>query len=163
MKLLPYRRFIIETPLPPSEVEARLRDAVEPPAFRLGKPERPFTGHVHGRTFDVMRSVQGRNSARPRIRGTVEAAGRGTRLTGTMQTHELVLLVLGVLVFTLGSAFVSLAIGALRSGTLQLPMLIPLGLVVLLPVAIIGAFVPEARRSLAELGRVVDASRGDLH
>lgn len=162
MKLLPYRRFIIETSLPPSEVEARLRDAVEPPAFRLGKPERPFTGHVHGRTFDVMRSVQGRNSARPRIRGTVEAAGHGTRLTGTMQTHELVLLVLGVLVFTLGSAFVSLAIGALRSGTLQLPVFIPLALVVLLPVGIIGAFIPEARRSLAELGRVVDASHGDL-
>ena len=162
MKLLPYRRFIIETALPPSEVEARLRDAVEPPAFRLGKPERPFTGHVHGRTFDVMRSVRGRNSARPRIRGTVEAAGHGTRLTGTMQIHQLVLLVLGVLVFTLGSAFLSLAIGALRSGTLELPVLIPLGLVVLLPVAIIGAFTPEARRSLAELGRVVDASHGDL-
>ena len=162
MKLLPYRRFIIETPLPSSEVEARLRDAVEPPAFRLGKPKRPFTGHVHGRTFDVMRSVQGRNSARPRIRGTVEATGRGTRLTGTMQTHELVLLILGVVVFTVGSAFVSLAIEALRSGTFQLPMLIPLGLVVVVPVAIIGAFIPEARRSLAELGRVVDASHGEL-
>ena len=162
MKLLPYRRFIIETQLPPSEVEARLRDAVEPPAFRLGKPERPFTGHVHGHTFDVMRSVQGRNSARPRIRGTVEAAGHGTRLTGTMQTHELVLLVLGILVFILGSAFVSLAIGALRSGTLELPVLIPLGLVVALPVGMFAAFIPEARRSLAELGRVVDASHGEL-
>ena len=160
--LLPYRRFIIETPLPPLEVETRLRDAVEPPAFRLGRPERPFTGHVHGRTFDVMRSVQGRNSARPRIRGSVEAAGRGTRLTGTMQIHALVLLILGVVVFAVGSAFLSLAVGALRSGTLQLPLLIPLGLVVLLPVAMIGAFIPEARRSLTELGRVVDASHGEL-
>jgi hypothetical protein len=162
MKLLPHRQFIIETPLPPSEVEARLRDAVEPPAFRLRKPERPFTGHVHGRTFDVMRSVHGRNSARPRIRGTVEAAGRGTRLTGTMQTHAIVLLLLGVLVFTLGSAFMALAIGSLRSGTFELPVLIPLGLVVALPVGMIVAFLPEARRSLAELGRVVDASHGEL-
>jgi hypothetical protein len=162
MKLLPHRQFIIETPLPPSEVEARLRDAVEPPAFRFGKPERPFTGHVHGHTFDVMRSVHGRNSARPRIRGTVEAAGHGTRLTGTMQTHTIVLLLLGVLVFTLGSAFVALAIGTLRSGTFELPVLIPLGLIVVLPVGMIVAFIPEARRSLAELGRVVDASLGEL-
>ena len=162
MKLLPFRRFVIETPLPSPEVEARLRDAVEPPAFRLRKPERPFTGHVHGRTFDVMRSVHGRNSARPRIRGTVEPAGRGTRLTGTMQTHGIVLLLLGVVVFTVGSAFVSLAIEALRSGTFLFPVLIPLGLVVALPIGMIAAFMPEARRSLAELGRVVDASHGEL-
>jgi hypothetical protein len=113
MKIIPHRRFTIDTRLTPLEVQARLRDAVEAPTFRLTKPERPFTGRVDGASFDVMRSIQGRNSFRPRVRGTIEAAGRGAPLIG-------------------------------------------------LPTAMVVTFIREARRAFDEIGRIVDASHGEL-
>jgi hypothetical protein len=163
MKLLPYRRFTIETRLAPPDVAARLRDAVEPPSLRLvRRPERPFTGRVDGTTFDVMRSVRGRNSFRPRIRGTVEATGRGARLTGTMRLHELVIVFIGGFVAIAGVAFLSMVVRNLVSGELQKETLIPLGILVVLGGMTIGGFIPEARRAFDELGRIVDASQGEL-
>jgi hypothetical protein len=161
MKIVPYRRFSLDTPLAPSEVEARLRDAVEPPVFRWTKPERPFTGSVDGATFDIMRSVQGRNSFRPRVRGTIVAAGHGARVTGTMQIHALVLLVMGLVLSVLGTAFVSLMLTELRSGGFYPVFIAPLVVIAVLPVAMVVTFAREARRAFSELGRIVQASQGE--
>ena len=162
MKILPYRRFTIETPLSPSEVETRLRGAVVAPAIRFTRPERPFTGHVDGNTFDVARSVSGRNSFRPRVRGRVEAAGRGARLEGTMAIDTLVLVFMGALLPTLGIAFGSLALEELRRGQVDPAAFIAVGVVIVVAVAAPAVFIPEARRALDELVRIVDASRGEL-
>jgi hypothetical protein len=163
MKLLPYRRFAIETPLTPGEVTARLRDAIEPPrTFAFSRPERPLVGRLDGTTFDVMRNVTGRNSFRPRVRGSIEAAGSGARLTGTMQLHEIVMLLMGGLLLVAGSVFLSMAAQNLRSGRLETPTLAVLGAVVFLGAISIGGFVSETRPVLDELGRLVDARHGEL-
>ena len=152
MKLLPYRRFAIDTPLTPGEVAARLREAIEPPrTLAFSRPERPLVGRLDGTTFDVMRSVTGRNSFRPRVRGTIEAAGSGARLTGTMQLHEIVMLLMGGLFAVAGSALLSMAAQDLRSGHLETPTLAVFGVVVFFGVIAIGGFIlgdpPRARRA----------------
>ena len=148
MKILPYRRFTIETRLEPSEVEARLKDAVQPPPWfhRRSKPERPLIGRVDGITFDVMRSVPGRNSFRPFVRGTIEPAERGARITGTLQLHALVIVFLGA--FLLG-AFLFVSVGALP-------------LVIFFWVVALAVFIPEAGKVLQELARIVDATHAEL-
>ena len=163
MKLLPYRRFAIDTPLTPGEVAARLREAIEPPrTLAFSRPERPLVGRLDGTTFDVMRSVTGRNSFRPRVRGTIEAAGSGARLTGTMQLHEIVMLLMGGLFAVAGSALLSMAAQDLRSGHLETPTLAVFGVVVFFGVIAIGGFISETRPVLDELVRLVDARDGEL-
>lgn len=163
MKLLPYRRFAIDTPLPPSEVTARLRDAIEPPRmFAVSRPKRPLVGRLDGTTFDVMRNVTGRNSFRARVRGTIEGTGSGARLTGTMQLHEIVMLLMGGLLAVAGSVFLSMAAQNLRSGRLEAPTLAALGAVVFFGGISIGGFISETRPVLDELVRLVDARHGEL-
>ena len=163
MKLLPYRRFAIDSPLTPDEVAARLRDAIEPPRMvAFSRPERPLVGRLDGTTFDVMRSVTGRNSFRPRVRGTIEAAGSGARLTGTMQLHEIVMLLMGALTAMAGMVFLSMAAQNLRSGHLETPTLAALGAVVFFGAMTIGGFISETRPVLDELVRLVDARHGEL-
>ena len=163
MKLLPHRRFTIETRLAPSEVTARLRGAVEPPqTFRLSPPERPLIGHVDGAAFDVIRAIRGRNSFMPRVKGTIEPAAGGTRLTGTMRLHDFVVVFIGAFFLMAGSVFVRMAIDDLRRGQLSPPTLIALGVLVFLTAMVSIGFVPETHRTLAELGRVVDASHEEM-
>lgn len=164
MKLLPHRRFTLETRLSPSEVVARLRGAVEPPkTFAFSRPERPLIGHVDGAAFDVIRAIRGRNSFIPRVRGTIEPAGGGTRITGTMRIHELVIVFIGAFFLMAGSVFIRMAVDDLRTGRLDPPTLIPLGVLVFLTAMTLIGFVPETHRTLAELRRVVDASSGEMH
>jgi len=163
MKLLPHRRFTIETKLAPSEVIARLRDAIEPPkTFTFSRPERPLIGHVDGAAFDVIRAIRGRNSFLPRVRGVVEPAGRGTRLTGTMRLHEFTLVFIGAFFLMAGSVFIRMVIDDLRSGRPELPTLIPLGVLTFLTAMTLIGFVPETHRTLAELRQVVDGSHGEM-
>ena len=163
MKLLPHRRFTIETRLPPSEVAARLQAAVEPPqTFRFSRPERPLIGRVDGAAFDIIRAIRGRNSFIPRVRGTIEPAGGGSRLTGTMQLHEFVIVFIGAFFLMAGSVFIRMAVDDLRRGQLGLPTVIALGVLVFLTAMVSIGFVPETHRTRAELGRVVDASHGEL-
>jgi len=161
LKIIPHRRFSLDTPLSPSEVEARLRDAVEAPAVRWTRSDRPFTGRVEGATFDIMRNVQGRNSFRPQVRGTIVAAGRGARVTGTMQIHLVVLVMMGFLLLTLGVAFITFMVGELRRGAFNPVFIAPIVIVATLPVAMVVTFAREARRAFNELGRIVQASQGE--
>lgn len=163
MNLLPYRRFAIDTSLTPDEVAARLRDAIEPPRTSVfTRPERPLVGRLDGTTFDVMRNVAGRSSFRPRVRGTIEAAGSGARLTGTMRLHEIVMLFMGGLLAVAGSVFLSMAAQNLRSGHLETPTLAAFGAVVFFGAITMGGFIAETRPVLHELVRLVDARHGEL-
>ena len=163
MRLLPYRRFTIETPLTPADVRARLRDAIaEKWTFGWSQPEQPLVGDFDGTSFDVTRYVRGRNSFRPRVRGTVESVGSGTRLTGTMQLHGIVILITGALTLVAGSVLVSGLVRSVAGGQLH-PMVLPaLGVLALLVAMTMGGFVMEVRPTFHELVQVVDASHTDL-
>ena len=96
------------------------------------------------------------------LRGTVEAAGRGTRLTGTMQLHELVIVFIGMFLAVSAVSFLSMGVMSIVGGEFRKEILIPLGILVFLGGMTIGGFIPEARRAFEELGRIVDASQGEL-
>jgi len=87
MKLLPYRRFAIDSPLTPDEVAARLRGAIEPPRMvAFSRPERPLVGRLDGTTFDVMRSVTGRAESSERAPRDADAGGVGRG--GLLRRHD---------------------------------------------------------------------------
>jgi hypothetical protein len=58
--------------------------------------------------------------------------------------------------------FVSVLARDLASGHVERATLIPLAVLVFLIVMTLGGFIPESRRALGELGRLVDASRAEL-
>lgn len=163
MWLLPYRQFTIETSLAPEQVETRLRDAIEPVrTFRLSPPERPLTGRLDGMAFDVMRSVRGRNSFRPRVRGVISPMRGGTRITGTMRLHDIVVVFVGAFVAMAGFVFLSGAALSVTNRQLEPMMLGALALLVFLFAMTVGGFVVEARRTFEELTRLVGATRAEM-
>jgi len=163
MRLLPYRRFTIETALAPAQVQARLRGGIEQErTFRFSKPTQPFTGSINGPSFDVMRNVAGRNSFRPRVRGTIEAAGSGTRVIGTMQLHEIIMVFIGAFIVAAGSVFLSGVARSVASRQLEPAMLIALAVLVGLVAMTLGGFFVEVRSSFSALVQLVDGSRADL-
>lgn len=92
MPWLPYQRFSIDSALPAAEACSRLAAAVEPARlFRFGSGACPFEGRVEGQRFAIQRIIRYRNSFLPRIRGAVEPTATGSRLSGTLALHPLVI------------------------------------------------------------------------
>lgn len=163
IRLIPHRTFTIETRLTPAEVHARLSGAVEPaPTFGVRSQGKPFIGTVNGASFDVMRNVRGRNSFRPRVRGTITSAGQGSKLTGSMRVHEIVMAFIGLFVAVAGTAAVSMAVRDLAGGELRRETLIAFGVLTLLVAMTLIGFIPETRRALDELGGLMEASNAEL-
>lgn len=163
MRLLPFRRFTMETPLAPEQVQARLRNAIAVRwTFGFSKPDQPFVGSFDGKSFDVTRYVRQRNSFRPCIRGSIESTASGTRLSGTMQLHHIVLVLMGFLMLAAGSVFLSGAARSVASRQVDPVMLGGLGVLVFLGAMTLGGFFMELNRSVDELARLVDASIADV-
>ena len=123
---------------------------------------RPFVGSMVGSTFDVMRTTRGRNSFRPRIRGSIETANGGSEVHGTMQLHEMVVVVMAVFLGLPIMVLISLLAGSVRSGSLNPAAPYALGVVGFLLVMMLGGFALESRRALRDLAAIVDATRSDL-
>ena len=163
MRLLPYRRFIIETPHAPEQVRARLKGAIAARwTFGFSKPEQPLVGDFDGTSFDVTRYVRERNSFRPRIRGRIEPAGSGTRLSGTLQLHDLVVVFIGCFMLAAGSVFLSGAARSVSSRHVDPMMLGGLGVLAFLTAMTLGGFFMEVKRSIDDLSQVVDASVAEV-
>ena len=163
MRFPPQRSFTIETALPPSEVHARLRAGVEPIKWpRLSPSAVPFEGVVDGMRFDIRRIVRGRNSFRPRVRGTIEPTESGTRLVGTMRLHDLVATFVMMWVAITGLATIMLLFGAFQRGAFEPALLIAPGALAFVAAMTFGAFRSESRRALDDLARLVNASEAEL-
>lgn len=92
MRLLPYDKLSIHSPLPMDQAEARLRESVGPTRYlRFGAGPYPFQGEVDGTEVRIHRSIIYQNSFLPRIRARLEPHGQGSRLAGTMSLHPFVL------------------------------------------------------------------------
>ena len=162
MRVLPYRQFTIETPLEADVVCGRLSDATEESRVFGSTPRLPLVGTVRGSSFDVMRNVAGRNSFRPCIRGTVEATSSGSRLSGTMRLHGLVVAFVGVYMVGASAVLVWAAARSVTSRQLEPAVFVALGVLAFLMVLTSGAFAVEVRRSCKELTKLLDGSRMDI-
>ena len=162
-RLLPYRRFSIDTPLSPDEAIARLREVVEPVKWlRSSRDHAVFEGAVTNDTFVIERILKGRNSFRPVVSGRVESVpGNGARVTGHMR------LALPTIVFViLWFSGVTWACILTARGIIQrqigAPGLIPFGLLLFGIALTYGGFLSEAHRTARALDRVVGGTRTEL-
>lgn len=152
MRLLPRTAFAVISPLGPGQAGGRLSSAIAAPMSPdFYHKRRPFIGRFDGTSFDVMRTSRGRNSFRPRIRGTIESATGGTRIRGTMQLHEAVVVFVGILVLGPTWLFVQLILESVKTGQWD-PRIFALPVAVVGLIAMMGfAFAYESRRALREL------------
>ena len=158
---LPFqKRFTIETALPLDEATTRLDESIgRARASLFERTREPFTGKLRGDSFDIIRTTQGRNSVRPRIRGQVAAGAHGTTLHGTMRIHELVVGVLALIVLGPGFFVGNIWLTGLQSGRFDPFLVIFPALVVLLLVLFGTAFHYESTRALRMLAEIVEAKR----
>lgn len=110
----------------------------------------------------MMQSTRGRNSFRPRIRGTIEATFNGSQINGTMRLHEMVVGFLAFMVLVPGWAFVNIAGGSMRRSGPDSPTFIVVGVLLLFLAVMLGVFRMESRRALRTLSELVDASHSEL-
>ena len=141
---LPMRSaFSIVSPLGPDEAGSRLSATTG------------FQGKVSGTTFDVMRRSTGRNSFRPRIRGTIEATGGGSTIRGTMGVHEIVVVFVGFFLAVAILAFLSLLLNSVKTGRWDAWMFVFPAAAVFLVVMMGLAFTHESRRALKDLAAIL--------
>ncbi len=104
---LPWREFVIESPLARELAIRELRKAVGPRRFfGISKIEQPFEGEVGADDFRVFRTIRYRNSFLPLILGKFENAPSGSRASVTMRP---IWLVLGVWILWMSFALVAAA------------------------------------------------------
>jgi len=154
--MFPRRSFTIQSALSPEEARSRLLDAIGPATTALQRRNsRPFTGSMTEDSFSIIRTSTGRNSVRPMIRGTLEAAGGGSRIQGTMRLHEVVLVFMGFLLLLPAWLFVNLLLQGISTGRWDGSLLF-IPVIPLFLTAIMGlGFTRESRRALADLAAIV--------
>lgn len=155
MPLLPYERFIIETPLLPARAAQALADNVEPRRLlRFGRGEKAFEGEVADNGFSIQRVIGYRNSFLPRIQGTFERSPNGTRVSGTMKLHPLALAFMVVWMGAVAIAAFVILSASLVGHEFEPAALVPVGMFFFGWAMTSGAFTIEARiaqRRLAEI------------
>lgn len=87
LAILPSRRFVIESPLPPAELLDRISGSVERSRWAVFRTvHAPFRGEVDGSNFKLRRITWYGNALLPVIVGRVEARGDGgSQLIGVMR------------------------------------------------------------------------------
>lgn len=157
-KLLPYRRLEFHGPLSPPELSRRIAAAVEPKRWiRLRAPTGQFEGIVTESSFEVQRIIWYRNSFLPRVKGTIDAGPRGSRVTVVMSLQPLVLI---FVVIWLGAAVAIEGVFLARAvvGGVPLSALLVPALMFLFGWALTsGAFAVEARKAERWMTELVQA------
>ena len=146
MRFIPLQYLIVNTPLRPADVRARLAGAVAPAA---GGPPGPLCGTVGRATFALRRATRYPPALAPLVpefRGRIEPRAGGARVTGMVSLGPPPVLGLAAagLVAFLTSAD---SLAALLSGArVDVPALAPLAAVVLAWVLAVRGVSAEARR-----------------
>lgn len=155
--LVPFRRRVLRSALPRDEVEQALAREVEPPKWlRLSRSSRTFEGMVGGCAFDFSPFSPYRRSLRPRIRGSIDAAGDGSVIRFTIAPRISVLVVLIVWLLVALWDFTHWLVTARSPGVGALG---PVAAIALVWLAMAGLFAYEASVAERKLRRIVGATR----
>jgi hypothetical protein len=125
VKLLPFHRFEITSPLRREEVLAAISSRLEERKwFAVRMPgaqnDERFEGAVTADSFNITRIMGYRNSFAPVIDGKVHEAGRFSRIVITMQLHIVVLIFMVMFAVIAGAA---LAISSALPGVMMVALL----------------------------------------
>lgn len=168
LAILPYRQFVIESPLPPAELLNRISESVERSRWAVFRTvHAPFRGEVQGSNFKLRRIINYGNGFLPVIVGRVEARGDGgSQLVGVMRLSVPTSMFMSIWfggVIILG---VPISITAFNTPPFTWMDLIPEIMLVAGAALTVGAFLPEAGialRALRKLADVVGRAALDEH
>lgn len=149
--LIPFDRFVIESPLAPARAAAELASNVEPRQWiRFRRGASAFEGEVWETDFRISRMIGYNNAFLPRIHGGFERSPHGTRVSGTMRLHPFVLVFIAVW----SGMAILIGFSNMAQGPLTPLALAPVGMIAFMWALVCGAFTIEARiarRRLAEI------------
>jgi hypothetical protein len=151
VKLVPYHRFEITSPLKREEALAAVSSRLEERKwFRVRWPssdnDERFDGSVTQNSFNITRIMGYRNSFAPVVDGEVHDAGRFSRIVITMKPHVLVPALLPMLAIVLVAGLVSM--GNIWPG---------LAMMALIYVMVLGGFWFEANKLEQTLRKIFQA------
>jgi hypothetical protein len=158
---MPFYRFQIQSRLTTETILVRIRALVrESPGFwqsvreSLGRrpdDSPPFIGRVEGNRFRMRRDIRYRNSFLPQVHGSVVPNPVGANVKVTMYLHPLVV---GFMLFWLGTVGLGALVGFTNQRESMGPALIPAGMFLFGIGLVVGGFYPEAykARRLLEQG-----------
>ena len=104
-KFLPFDKFHLQTGLSESEVLTRLQNSIQPQKNSLSlfpKETKPYIGKVIGRSFEIRRSINYRNSFLPVIKGELIERLNKTRISVSLRPSVFVLIFMAFWLGTIG-------------------------------------------------------------
>ena len=105
MKLYPYERFSLLSPLTKEEAEKRLNLQIAPKKFRLfSKPDELFAGVVSLNGFKITTHTSFQHHFKPVIRGAFHDHHEGVKIEVRQGLGVIEMIVLGIVFLSLGSA-----------------------------------------------------------
>ena len=103
-KLIPYERVIIRTSLSVDTIRHRLYMEIKPVEtlfFPLFSNDKPYSGKITELGFKIMRSIKGRNSFLPLVKGVVEKDSDGSVIYITMTLHPFIIASIIVMILSI--------------------------------------------------------------
>jgi len=163
------QRLALSSPLPPDEVDRRLRSATREPLplsdlfngkFRRFAGSATFVGNVDGDGFAMRRDIRYRNSFLPRISGSVHAATEGTRIEVRFVPHPLVFAFMATWLCIGGMALIGLILwrATAPAGSPFWPLAVPVAMIAMGVALPFAAYVPEKRLATARFIELLDAA-----
>ena len=160
MRLLPYRKFEVRSPLAVEAIVQLLRSSVEPRrALRVGPGQCPFEGTVTDATFDIRRIIAYRNAFLPKIQGTIAPDPPGSRISITMRLHLAALIFMALwlgAVLVMGARLLPAGRADLRSAV------VPFGMFLFGWILTAGGFSFEARKAEQVLTALLEGRAATL-
>ena len=162
MRYIPLEFLVINTPLTPPEVRARLAAALDRGARGgTGGALRPLRGTVGLATFALRRVVRRGEVLLPEFRGRIEPRSGGARLTGMVSLDAPSVLGLAVAALAAFVAGAGALTGVFMGARVELLPLVPLGAVVLAWALAVRRVTAEARRLRRLVRALLERSAGD--
>jgi hypothetical protein len=157
MKLLPYRKLVIDSPLPVRTAEERLAEATGPrKLFRFGKSAYAFEGTVSTDDIRIRRVIRYQNSFLPRIHGRFEPRASRSRLVATLSLHPAVTVFMTVWFGMLALIGIPMVLLSLSQGVVGPGVLVPGGMLVFGCVLVCGGFAFEANLATERLTSILE-------
>ncbi len=159
VKFLPVENIIYKTPLTEDEVIKAVAEKTEPSKFRFfsSNSSKTYEGKIEGKTFDISRIINYRNSFLPQISGAVSREPDGTAIKIKMQLHPVVFVFIFIFIGIAGLIFFPVLFFLIAKGEFKIELL--LGLVFMIfPYALtMGGFKFESVKSKESLRELFKA------
>ncbi len=158
--LLPYRKFVFESPLSIEEMIRRLTLEVANRHYGWQWSERrteKFEGTVSADGFRISRIIRYRNSFLPVIDGRIRPLVKGVRVEVTMRLHIAVLIFSVVWLSFVGLGAAGVASQLLTTGKAEVWMLIPCGMMLFYYLMVTIGFGVEAHKASKLLRVILEA------